>query len=257
MTDKPAEGAPAADVSVSAARQKMQSSRPIDKIVIHPFPKVVLLWPVMVTSLLFYFLGGGGEMIGTPDEPLINRSALGGWWMVLFFFNLLVHTFDFGRNNFIATVALIGAGLLGLWVWDLQSDADVYGSIYDFFARQELNMHPNFYAMMAAVLAILMLLAFVSTRFNYWVLAPNRLTHKHGILGDERHYATINMQVEKELPDVFEYLLFGSGRLIFKPGMGADQSKPLVVDNVFRVNRLERKVREFLGVIKVDEDRFR
>jgi hypothetical protein len=252
MTDKPAESAPASDVSVAAARKRMDTSRPIDKIVIHPFPKVVLLWPVMVTSLLFYFMGGG-----ISDEALVDPSKLGWWWILVFFFNLLVHTFDFGRNNFIATVALIGAGLLGLWVWDLQSDTDVYGSIYGFFRDQNLNMHANFYAMMAAILAVLMLLAFISTRFNYWVLAPNRLTHKHGILGDERHYATINMQVEKELPDVFEYLLFGSGRLIFKPGMGADQSKPLVVDNVFRVNRLERKVREFLGVIKVDEDRFR
>ena len=78
---------------------------------------------------------------------------------------------------------------------------------------------------------------------------------RHPELG--RHYATINMGVEKEIPDIFEFLLFGSGRLIFKPGMGQDQHKSLVVDNVFRVNRLEKKVREFLGVIKVDEDRFR
>jgi hypothetical protein len=252
MTEKPAESTPASDVSVADARKRMDTSRPIDKIVIHPFPKVVLLWPVMVSSLLFYFLGGG-----ISDEALIDPSKLGWWWIVIFFFNLLVHTFDFGRTNFIATVALIGAGLLGLWVWDLQSETDVYGSIYSFFRDQNLNMHPNFYAMMAAILALLMLLAFISTRFNYWVLAPNRLTHKHGILGDERHYATINMQVEKELPDVFEFLLFGSGRLIFKPGTGAEQSKALIVDNVFRVNTLERKVREFLGVIKVDEDRFR
>jgi len=260
MTDNPAEPAPVTDIPVAAAKQQLQQSKPIDKIVIHPFPKVVLLWPVMVVSLLFYFLGGGlGEMdaAGNPLNPLIKPSALGWWWIVLFFFNLLVHTFDFGRTNFIATIAVMGVGLLGLWVWDLQSEADIYGNIYDFFARQNLAMHPNFYAMMAAMLAVLMLMAFVATRFNYWVLSPNRLTHKHGILGDERHYATINMQVEKELPDVFEFLLFGSGRLIFKPGSGAEQNKTLVVDNVFRVNRLERKVREFLGVIKVDEDRFR
>jgi hypothetical protein len=211
----------------------------------------------MVVSLVFYFLGGGGDLIGTVEDPLIDKSALGWWWMVIFFFNLLVHTFDFGRTNFIATIAVLGSGLLGLWVWDLQSEADIYGSIYQFFADQRLGMHPNFYAMMAAVLAVLMLMAFVATRFNYWVLSPNRLTHKHGVLGDERHYSTLNMQVEKELPDVFEFLLFGSGRLIFKPGSGGDQHKTLVVDNVFRVNRLERKVREFLGIIKVDEDRFR
>ncbi len=252
MTDQPA--SPRGDISVSDAKAQVAGKEVIDRIVIHPFPKVVLLWPVMVVSLVFFFLGGG---VGDPADPLVERSALGWWWIVLFFFNLLVHTFDFGRNNFIATLAVLGVGLLGLYVWDLQSDVEVYGSIYRFFADQELNMHPNFYAMMAGVLAVLMLMAFITTRFNYWVLSPNQLTHKHGILGDERHYATLNMAVEKEIPDIFEFMLFGSGRLIFKPGVGQDSHRSLVVDNVFRVNKLEKNVREFLGVIKVDEDRSR
>lgn len=239
------------DIPVAEAIKKTQR-RPVDRVVIHPFPKVVLLWPVMISSLAFFFLGGG-----VTEEPLLDTSALGWWWMVIFAFNLLVHTFDFGRNNFIATVAVMGVCLLGLWVWDLQSELTVYENIYGFFKEYKLGADPNFYAMIAAVLAVLMLLAFITTRFNYWVLTPNQLTHKHGILGDERHYATLNMAVEKEIPDVFEFMLFGSGRLIFKPGVGADSHKALVVDNVFRVNRKEKKVREFMGIIKVDEDRFR
>ncbi|MBZ0137713.1 MAG: hypothetical protein K8I27_15210 [Planctomycetes bacterium] len=261
MTEPSSEPKPASsDLTVEEAKKRTQDRAPIDKIIIHPFPKVVLLWPVMIISLLWFFLGGGVSEVNTegyPTSALVDPSALGWWWMVVFFFNLLVHTFDFGRNNFIATLAVLGVGFLGLWVWDLQSETDVYGTIYHFFGDQNLNMHPNFYAMMAAVLAVLMLMAFITTRFNYWVLAPNQLTHKHGILGDERHYATIQMSVEKEIPDVFEFMLFGSGRLIFKPGTGQDQHKSLVVDNVFRVNKLESKVREFLGIIKVDEDRFR
>jgi hypothetical protein len=250
MTDQAAK--PAADISVAQAKQQIPGRETLDRIVIHPFPKIVLLWPVMMISLVFFFLGGG-----VGDEALVNPSALGWWWMVVFFFNMLVHTFDFGRTNFIATLAVLGVGFLGLWVWDLQSEAAIYGQIYEFFGRQQLDMHPNFYAMIAGLLAVLILMAFIATRFNYWVLSMNQLTHKHGILGDERHYATLNMAVEKEIPDVFEFLLFGSGRLIFKPGVGQDAQRSLVVDNVFRVNRLEKSVREFLGVIKVDEDRSR
>ncbi len=253
MTDQPAPQR-SGDISVNDAKSQLSGREVVDKIIIHPFPKIVLLWPVMLMSLLFFFLGGG---VGNPDDPLVDPSALGWWWMVVFFFNMLVHTFDFGRTNFIATLAVLGVGFLGLWAWDLQTETAVYGEIYNFFGRQQLDMHPNFYAMIAGVLAVLMLMAFITTRFNYWVLAPNQLTHKHGILGDERHYATLNMAVEKEIPDVFEFLLFGSGRLIFKPGVGQDTHRSLVVDNVFRVNRLERNVREFLGVIRVDEDRTR
>lgn len=242
---------PEKDISVKEAKKKTQKA-PIDKVVIHPFPKVVLLWPVMLASLLFYFLGGG-----VTESAIVDASALGWWWILIFFFNLLIHTFDFGRTNFVATIALMGVGFLGLWVWDLQSDTEVYGQIYTFFDDKELAMSANFYAMMAGVLAVLMLMAFITTRFNYWVLSPNQLTHKHGLLGDERHYPTLNMAVEKEIPDIFEWALFGSGRLIFKPGTGSDQHKTLVVENVFRVNKLESHVREFLGVVKVDEDRGR
>lgn len=239
------------DISVREAMTKTGLSAP-DRIVIHPFPKIVLMWPVMLLSLVFFFLGGG-----VSEKPVVDPSVLGLIWVVVFFFNMLVQTFDFGRNNFIATVASLALVFVGLWVWDLQTDVEIYGSIFRFFDTYELDMHPNFYAMMAAMLAVLFVMAFVTTRFNYWVLSPNQLTHKHGILGDERHYATINMAVEKEIPDVFEFLLFGSGRLIFKPGVGADANKSLVVDNVFRVNHVETKVREFMRFIKVDEDRSR
>lgn len=242
---------PAGDISVKQAMAKTGQSAP-DRIVIHPFPKIVLMWPVMAVSLVFFFLGGG-----VSDKPFVDTSALGVAWIVVFFFNMLVQTFDFGRNNFIATVASLALVFVGLWVWDLQTEMEIYGGIFRFFETYQLNMHPNFYAMMSAMFSILFVMAFATTRFNYWVLSPNQLTHKHGILGDERHYATINMAVEKEIPDVFEFLLFGSGRLIFKPGVGADANKALVVDNVFRVNHVEKKVREFMRFIKVDEDRSR
>jgi hypothetical protein len=238
------------DISVAAAKQATSGKAVLDRIIIRPFPKVVLLWPIMVVSLLFFVLG---SEYGEARKPLVDPSILGWWWMVVFFLNLMVHTFDFGRANLIAVVALLGAVLLGLWVWDLQTEAAIYGNIYNFFGEQELTMHANTYAMIAGVLAVLMLMAFITTRFNYWVLSPNQLTHKHGILGDERHYSTLNMAVEKEIPDVFEFILFGSGRLIFKPGVGAESNKSLVVDNVFRVNKLEQRVREFLGVIRVDK----
>jgi hypothetical protein len=244
---------PANDISVKQAMARTAQPE-ADRVVIHPFPKIVLMWPVMVVSRLFFFLGGGLDSSG---EALIDPSALGWWWVVIFFCNLLVQTFDFGRTNFIATVAIVGLAVVGLWVWDLQTETEIYGSLYRFFADQKLTMHPNFYAMIAAMFAVLFLMAFVTTRFDYWVLSPNQLTRKHGLLGDERHYSTINMAVEKEIPDVFEFLLFGSGRLIFKPGSGSDVNKPLIVENVFRVNKIEAKVREFLRFLKVDEDRSR
>lgn len=242
------------DISVAEAMKQTAPKRRVDRIVIHPYPKIMVMWPLVLMSVIFYFVGGGWWNTA-PDQPI--HSALGWWWLLVFFFNMLVQTFDFGRTNFIATVATIAVVLLGIWVWELQSHSDIYGSIYRFFKAQQVNLHPNFYLIMAAGFAILFLVSMVASRFNYWVLEPNRLMHKHGMLGDERQYATMNMTVEKEIPDIFEYIAFRSGRLIFRPGTGSDSSKALVLDNVFNINKVERRVREFLGIIKVDEDRTR
>ena len=238
------------DIPVAEALKRVSVALPA-RLVIHPWPKIVLAWPLFITSIVFYFLGGGWW---TEPGPMVNPSALGWWWMCVFFFNLLVQTFDFGRGNIIATFATITVVILGLYVYELQSGVEVYGAIYRFFHDARLTLHPNFYLAMVFIFGLLFLLAFLSTRFDYWVLEPNRLMHKHGLLGDEKQYATLQMSVEKEIPDLLEWLIFGGGRLIFKPGPGADASKTLIVDNVFRVNSIERRVREYLGSIKVDED---
>lgn len=240
------------DISVAEAKAKVTESKVVDKVVIRGYPKVVLFWPMLAISVVFFFLGGG-----VSDEPIVSASALAWWWLLVFSGNLMIHTFDFGRNNFVAAIAIGGVSLLGLWVWDLQTETEVYGSIFQFFRDHEIAMHANFYAAIAGIFSVMIFCAWLTTRFNYWILMPNRVTHKRGLLGDERHYATINMVVDKEIPDVFEWILFGSGRLVFKPGTGSDQHQSLIVDNVFRVGSIEKRVHEFLGIIKVDEDRNR
>jgi hypothetical protein len=246
------EAKPAAqgDIPVSEALKKVRPSPP-DRIVIHPWPKVILSWPLVLVSIVFYFLGGGWW----ADTGPVPAEALGLWWMIMFLFTLLVQTFDFGRNNVIATFATITVILLGLYIWELQGNVEIYKAIYRMFQNAHLALDQNFYLAITIIYGIMFLFAFLTTRFDYWVLEPNRLMHKHGLLGDERQYATLQMSVEKEIPDLLEWLIFGGGRLIFKPGPGADAHKTLIVDNVFRVNTAEKRIRDFLGSIKVDEDR--
>ena len=56
------------------------------------------------------------------------------------------------------------------------------------------------------------------------------------------------MRVRKEITDVFEYLLLGSGRLIIYPS-GREQA--IVLDNVPRINNVERLVEEMLDSVRV------
>lgn len=215
---------------------------------IRGFSKIVLFWPTFVASLVMYFLGGAwgyGE--------LVNPNSLAVCWMLVFAMNLLVFTFDFGRNNFITLVAVLAVIVLGLLALDM-SMGGVFSGIMGFFTGMNVAMNANVYLCFAVIFGIFLLLALVRSRFDYWEIGQNELVHHHGILGDVRAYSTLNLKVEKEIPDVFEWLLFGSGRLIFKPSNSNRDDQVLMVDNVFRVNRAEAQIRKSLSSIRVDTE---
>ena len=66
--------------------------------------------------------------------------------------------------------------------------------------------------------------------------------------------ADIESEDPNEIPDVFEWILFGSGKLIFKPGgMRGEKADVLIVDNVYRVNSAEARVKRYLGTLRVDD----
>ena len=43
---------------------------------------------------------------------------------------------------------------------------------------------------------------------------PNEILHHHGPLSDLERFPTMNLKFDKEIPDVLEYALLGSGRLV-------------------------------------------
>ena len=88
-----------------------------------------------------------------------------------------------------------------------------------------------------------------SVRFDYWEVRHNELLHHHGILSDLKRYAAPNLRVDKEINDVFEYLLLRSGRLILHP---SNEKKAIVLDNVLFINTKEERLTRLLGAIKVE-----
>ncbi len=76
------------------------------------------------------------------------------------------------------------------------------------------------------------------TRFlDYWEILPNEILHHHGPLSDLERYPTMNLKFDKEIPDVLEWLLLGSGRLVLHV---PNVSKAIVLDNVL-IHQLQGK----------------
>lgn len=248
-----ASGAPAA-----APKPEKKEKAPPTMLVIRGYSKMVYFWPIVLVSLTFYFLSGGWWYEHGADSTvegtgaLIEIQGLTVWWMLIFMLNLLVFVMDFGRSNFLAVFTSIGVVVLGLTAYGLGTDTQVWNGIYGFFNELDVTVTSNFYLCMFVIFGFYLALAFLFARFNYWELSSNELVHKHGLLGDVRRYPTMHLYVEKEIPDIFEWVLTGGGRLLFKPG-GVDHKRndDLIVENVFFINRAERKIKDFLQKIDV------
>ena len=106
----------------------------------------------------------------------------------------------------------------------------------------------TFFVVVVIVMALVYCAVFVSVRFDYWEVRPNELLHHHGFLSGLKRYAAPNLRIDKEINDVFEYLLLGSGRLILQPAGERD----IVLDNVLFINKKEQSITQMLGALQVE-----
>ena len=220
--------------SASTARVATEP-RPVK---IWSWPKIVFLYPTLLVSVV--------AAVGTAIW-----DGGGAFWGVLFlavfFVNLLVMAFDFPRSTSLnlllgALVVLLAAVLVNQRFVFVPFLRDLTQGI-----AQEANA--QFYGLFAGSLALVYLIVLVvDFRFDYWVVQPNELIHRRGFLGNVGRYPAPGLELQKEITDVFEFFLFGSGRLVIQPTKGP----AIVLENVFRVNEKERQIRELLDAINVE-----
>jgi hypothetical protein len=77
---------------------------------------------------------------------------------------------------------------------------------------------------------------------------PNELLHHHGILSDLERFSSPNLRIDKEINDIFEFVLLRSGRLILHP---SNERRAIVLDNIFFINSKEEAITKLLGALQV------
>ena len=88
----------------------------------------------------------------------------------------------------------------------------------------------------------------VSRRFDYWEVKGNELLHHHGFLSNLERFSAPNLRIDKEINDVFEYLLLQSGRLIIH---ASNERRAIVLENVLFINKKEERITKMLGALQV------
>ncbi|MDQ2683313.1 MAG: hypothetical protein M3Y37_07280 [Chloroflexota bacterium] len=210
----------------------------IERITIRTFPKIVFLYPTMIFAFIcaiFVQFDWG------------NRADWGLAFMVLLAFNLCVLSFDFPRTASLTLIFSIVAIVLAAIL--LNERAEFLPALADLTGDLKPAANSTFYWMLGVILALIFLIVWLLHRYvDYWEVLSNELIHHHGILGGIQRLPAPGIKLDKEITDVFEYLLLRSGRLVIHP-QGED--KAIILDNVPNINRVEDGVKAILGVTEV------
>ncbi len=232
-----------ADASPSPLTDKKgEKPNDLDKpIYLISYPKIILLYPVFFMAII------AGIMARIYPEESRIAGMIGWAFMWVFTLNIVVLAFDFPRTTSLTLFFLLMAFGFGITLLATYNPELMPGF---FSVLKQVNPHANstFYFMFGGIFAIIYIFVFVLIRFDYWELRSNELLHHHGFLSSLERYPAANLRVTKEVDDVFEYMLLGSGRLVIQP---SNVPRAFVLDNVPFINSKESRITRTLGTLHV------
>ncbi|MBW3541626.1 MAG: hypothetical protein KY476_15260 [Planctomycetes bacterium] len=227
----------------SAAAKVPAGTKPPDRIYLISYPKIVFMYPTLLAALAAgiwsAIRGDAGEAGAGGIVSLVFLAILG--------VNLVVLSFDFPRATSLTLFFVLVAVFLGLWLLSMQNP-NLLPAIGAFFGNLRPLANATFYFILAGMLLVIFVVVYVTAHFDYWEVRPNELLHHHGVLSDLERFSAPNLRVDKEINDVFEYLLLRAGRLILHP---SQERRAIVLENVFFINSKEDQLTRMLGAVQV------
>jgi hypothetical protein len=210
------------------------------------YPKVVFLYPTFLAALAagIYMLVAGES---PADKPRFWPELTAILFLAVFALNLVVLSFDFPRTASLTLFFLIFGVAMGL-VLLFRSYPDILPAVTGFLRRFRPYANATTYFTIAATLGVIFLLVLFSRRFDRWEVRPNELLHHSGLLSDLKRYSAPNLRIDKEINDVFEFLLLRSGTLILHP---SQERRAIVLENVPNIDRKEAQITQMLGALQV------
>ncbi len=161
--------------------------------------------------------------------------------------NLVVIAFDFPRTTSLTWFFAFVSIVIGIWFL-LKLNPWLAPQIVDALLQIKPAANASFYLIFAGIMLFLFICVLVSRRFDYWEVKGNELLHHHGFLSNLERFSAPNLRIDKEINDVFEYLLLRSGRLIIH---ASNERRAIVLDNVLFINDKEERITRMLGALQV------
>jgi len=215
------------------------------RILLVSYPKIVFLYPTFVVSLAaaIYLSLARPPLDTASTETIVLSVVFLGVWAT----NLVVVGFDFPRTSSLSLLFLFVAVVMGFVLLCVLKP-----QVLPYVAGRLREFHPlanaSFYWVFSLSLGLATLGAIIVARFDCWEARPNELLHRQGLWGNVDRFPAPGVRIDKEISDVFEYLLLHSGRLTLYLN---NERQAAVLDNVPFITRKEKALTRLLGTLQV------
>jgi hypothetical protein len=242
---------------------------------IFTYPKIIFLWP----TLFFALVCGIGMTIirdntsdptkvrpalvnhahagtephrgETTEEKIETRfrstqNLLGVLFLGVFALNLIIMAIDFPRFT-IALIVIAIAALTFFLLW-LSAWYDWIPPVVKALESIFVVANAQFYFLIATIILFTFGIIFITRYLDYWEILPNEILHNHGPFSDLERFPTTGLKFDKEIPDILEYAILRSGRLILHV---ANERKAIVLDNVPFIHQKEQELKKLMSRLEV------
>ncbi|HEX5446163.1 MAG TPA: hypothetical protein VFW87_20210 [Pirellulales bacterium] len=240
----PEERAATASVGRSAPSAGSESGAP-ERIVLISYPKVIFLYPMLLAAVAAALYMSFTRRPLDSDNP--TATTIATIFLGIVAVNFVVLAFDFPRTTSLTLFFFAAAVVMGL-ILLFEYEPQALPAITETFGRFRPLANATFYWTVAAILGVIFAVSYVVVHFDYWEVRPNELLHHHGVLSNLERFSAPHLRIDKEINDVFEYLLLRSGRLILQP---SSERRAIILDNVPFIERKEQALTRMLGALQV------
>jgi hypothetical protein len=174
------------------------------------------------------------------------QNILGVIFLAVFALNLLIIAIDFPRFTILLLIlGVFGFGFFFLW---LNVYYNLVPPLVNALEAIYVVANAGFYFMLSFIMTTILAIVWVTRYLDYWEILPNEILHNHGPFSDLERYPTMNLKFDKEIPDILEYMILRSGRLVLHVG---NERKSIVLDNVLWIDRKEDRLKKLMSRLEV------
>lgn len=213
-----------------------KKGKTVNAVYLRSYPKIIFMYPLLITSFILWLL-----QLLYPDPV----QLFGNIWMIVLFVNLFIMAFDFSSAKFFVLVLVVVVLLLLVIFLVLPNLNITLGAI-----NINFNLYPAFYGTVSLILALILGLVVLSSRFDYWKIERNELYHKSGLFSSAERMPTKSLRLKKEIPDVFEFFALRSGSITLMPGQG----DVIPLNTILNINKKEEQIDALLSHMSVEPD---